>query len=123
MAERQQAFVLQPGEGRSIDMGNFSMSVKASGDDTSGVSFGRRHCSNLLPGPTSPLASGLTPTTGPRLAEGTTIRSGAASGVATKRSVALYRLAEFSPPKLIGQNVAQASSNHCMVVHEEDFHG
>ncbi|TMC61447.1 MAG: cupin domain-containing protein [Chloroflexi bacterium] len=37
MAERQQAFVLQPGEGRSIDMGNFSMSVKASGDDTSGA--------------------------------------------------------------------------------------
>ena len=35
MAERQQAFVLQPGEGRSIEMGNFSMSVKASGDDTS----------------------------------------------------------------------------------------
>jgi mannose-6-phosphate isomerase-like protein (cupin superfamily) len=37
MAERQRAFVLQPGDGRSIDMGNFSMSVKASDDYTSGA--------------------------------------------------------------------------------------
>ena len=29
------AFVLDPGEGRSIDLGNFGMSVKATGDDTS----------------------------------------------------------------------------------------
>ena len=29
------AFVLGPGEGRSIDLGNFRMSVKASSDDTS----------------------------------------------------------------------------------------
>ena len=29
------AFVIGPGEGRSIDLGNFSMSVKATGDDTS----------------------------------------------------------------------------------------
>lgn len=32
--ERAQAFVLQPGKGRDIDMGNFRMSLKASGDDT-----------------------------------------------------------------------------------------
>jgi mannose-6-phosphate isomerase-like protein (cupin superfamily) len=28
------AFILQPGEGRTIDLGNFGMSVKASADDT-----------------------------------------------------------------------------------------
>jgi len=31
------AFVLGPGEGRSIDLGNFAMSVKAAGDDTGGA--------------------------------------------------------------------------------------
>jgi quercetin dioxygenase-like cupin family protein len=31
------AFVLRPGEGRSIDLGNFEMSLKASGDDTGGA--------------------------------------------------------------------------------------
>ena len=30
-------FVLQPGEGRLIDLGGFSMSVKATGDETDGV--------------------------------------------------------------------------------------
>lgn len=30
------ALVLRPGEGRDIDMGNFRMSLKASGDDTAG---------------------------------------------------------------------------------------
>jgi mannose-6-phosphate isomerase-like protein (cupin superfamily) len=30
------AFVLQPGAGRSIDLGNFAMTVKASPDETSG---------------------------------------------------------------------------------------
>ena len=30
------AFVLRPGEGRSIDMGTFAMSVKAASDDTGG---------------------------------------------------------------------------------------
>jgi hypothetical protein len=30
----QRAFVLAPGEGRSIDLGNFAMSVKAAADDT-----------------------------------------------------------------------------------------
>lgn len=29
------AFVLGPGEGRSIDLGNFTMSVKAAADETS----------------------------------------------------------------------------------------
>ena len=29
--------VLRPGDGRSIDLGNFAMSVKASGDDTGGA--------------------------------------------------------------------------------------
>ena len=31
------AFVLRPGEGRPIDLGNFRMSVKATGDDTGGT--------------------------------------------------------------------------------------
>jgi len=31
---RSRAFVLRPGEGRDVDMGNFRMSLKASGDDT-----------------------------------------------------------------------------------------
>jgi mannose-6-phosphate isomerase-like protein (cupin superfamily) len=31
------AFVLRPGEGRSIDLGNFVMSVKAAGDETGGA--------------------------------------------------------------------------------------
>ena len=31
------SYVLQPGEGRSIDLGAFSMSVKATGDDTRGL--------------------------------------------------------------------------------------
>jgi len=31
------AFVLRPGEGRSIDLGNFAMSLKASADDTGGA--------------------------------------------------------------------------------------
>jgi len=30
-------YVLQPGEGRNIDLGAFSMSVKATGDDTGGL--------------------------------------------------------------------------------------
>jgi mannose-6-phosphate isomerase-like protein (cupin superfamily) len=37
MAEREQAYVLQPGEGRLIDMGTFTMSVKARDDDASGA--------------------------------------------------------------------------------------
>lgn len=32
-----QGFVLQPGEGRAIDLGNFDMCVKASADDTGGA--------------------------------------------------------------------------------------
>jgi mannose-6-phosphate isomerase-like protein (cupin superfamily) len=32
-----EAFVLGPGEGRSIDLGNFAMSVKATGDATAGA--------------------------------------------------------------------------------------
>lgn len=31
------AYVLRPGEGRSIDLGNFAMSVKATGPETGGV--------------------------------------------------------------------------------------
>jgi mannose-6-phosphate isomerase-like protein (cupin superfamily) len=31
------AFVLRPGEGRSIDLGTFEMSVKAAGDETGGA--------------------------------------------------------------------------------------
>lgn len=34
---RPRAFVLRPGEGRDIDMGNFRMSLKASGEDTEGA--------------------------------------------------------------------------------------
>lgn len=34
MTEPRRPFVLPPGEGRAIDMGNFRMSLKASGDDT-----------------------------------------------------------------------------------------
>jgi mannose-6-phosphate isomerase-like protein (cupin superfamily) len=30
-------FVLRPGQGRSIDLGNFAMSLKASGDETGGA--------------------------------------------------------------------------------------
>ena len=33
----RRAFVLMPGEGRSIDMGAFAMSVKASSDETAGA--------------------------------------------------------------------------------------
>ena len=32
--QRDMAFVLRPGEGRDIDMGNFRMSLKAAGEDT-----------------------------------------------------------------------------------------
>jgi mannose-6-phosphate isomerase-like protein (cupin superfamily) len=32
--QRERPFVLRPGEGRDIDMGNFRMSLKASGEDT-----------------------------------------------------------------------------------------
>ena len=32
--QRGRAFVLRPGEGRDVDMGNFRMSLKASGGDT-----------------------------------------------------------------------------------------
>lgn len=32
--QRSRAFVLRPGEGRDIDMGNFRMSLKASAEDT-----------------------------------------------------------------------------------------
>ncbi|HET7676763.1 MAG TPA: cupin domain-containing protein [Candidatus Limnocylindrales bacterium] len=32
--ERSRAFVLRPGEGRDIDLGNFRMSLKASGEET-----------------------------------------------------------------------------------------
>jgi quercetin dioxygenase-like cupin family protein len=31
------AFVLRPGDGRSIDLGNFEMSLKATGEDTAGA--------------------------------------------------------------------------------------
>ncbi len=37
MAGAGEAFVLAPGEGRSIDLGVFGMTVKASSDDTDGV--------------------------------------------------------------------------------------
>jgi mannose-6-phosphate isomerase-like protein (cupin superfamily) len=36
-ASAGQAFVLKPGEGRSIDLGDFRMSIKASGDETAGA--------------------------------------------------------------------------------------
>lgn len=38
MPEAQGGFVLEPGDGRLIDMGNFTMVVKATGDDT-GAAF------------------------------------------------------------------------------------
>jgi hypothetical protein len=31
MTDAERAFILRPGEGRSIDLGNFAMSLKASG--------------------------------------------------------------------------------------------
>ena len=37
MPPRPRAFVLRPGEGRAIDLGNFQMTVKASVDHTGGV--------------------------------------------------------------------------------------
>src|ERR1043166_2369259 len=37
--------------------------------------------------------------------------------------VGVAGLAEFGPAQSVGQDVAQASPNHCMVVHEKDFHG
>ena len=37
MAESSGAIVLRPGEGRAIDLGNFAMSLKASGDETGGA--------------------------------------------------------------------------------------
>jgi mannose-6-phosphate isomerase-like protein (cupin superfamily) len=37
MGDRGTAFVLRPGEGRSIDLGNFVMSVKATADETGGA--------------------------------------------------------------------------------------
>jgi mannose-6-phosphate isomerase-like protein (cupin superfamily) len=37
MARPGQAYVLAPGEGRSIDLGSFGMTVKASRDETDGV--------------------------------------------------------------------------------------
>ena len=38
MADRPDtAFVLRPGEGRSIDLGNFKMSLKATGEETEGA--------------------------------------------------------------------------------------
>ncbi len=37
MAGASEAFVLAPGEGRSIDLGTFGMTVKASWDETDGV--------------------------------------------------------------------------------------
>ena len=36
-ARPDRVFVLRPGDGRSIDLGNFAMSLKASGDDTDGA--------------------------------------------------------------------------------------
>jgi len=37
MAGASEAYVLAPGEGRSIDLGAFAMTVKANSDDTNGV--------------------------------------------------------------------------------------
>ncbi len=37
MSEGGSGFVLMPGEGRAIDLGNFGMSVKATGDETGGL--------------------------------------------------------------------------------------
>ena len=38
--QRGRAFVLRPGEGRDVDMGNFRMSLKAAGEDTADVYAG-----------------------------------------------------------------------------------
>src|SRR2546426_712142 len=56
-----------------------------SGDGTSGVPRGRRHCSKSLPVRIAPVAPGLTLTTGPFLAVGTTI--GPAAPVVRKGQV------------------------------------
>ena len=37
MSDGGTGFVLMPGEGRAIDLGNFGMSVKATGDETGGL--------------------------------------------------------------------------------------
>ena len=37
MAQASKPLVLRPGEGRRIDLGNFAMSLKASGDETEGA--------------------------------------------------------------------------------------
>ncbi len=37
MGDRGTAFVLVPGEGRAVDLGNFAMSVKATTDETGGA--------------------------------------------------------------------------------------
>src|SRR5258708_35526176 len=37
MAGASEAYVLGPGEGRSIDLGSFAMTVKANSDETNGV--------------------------------------------------------------------------------------
>ena len=37
MTDPDRPLVLRPGKGRSIDLGNFAMSLKASGDDTAGA--------------------------------------------------------------------------------------
>jgi mannose-6-phosphate isomerase-like protein (cupin superfamily) len=37
MGDRGTAFVLRPGEGRAVDLGNFAMSVKATADETGGA--------------------------------------------------------------------------------------
>jgi mannose-6-phosphate isomerase-like protein (cupin superfamily) len=37
MHDRGRAFALRPGEGRSVDLGNFVMSVKATADETGGA--------------------------------------------------------------------------------------
>lgn len=59
MAGTGKAFVRAPGEGRSIDLGAFEMTVKASGDETGGLfslleageppRFGRRSKSITTP--------------------------------------------------------------------------
>ena len=46
MAKTTEAFVLQPGAGRQIDLGGFAMSVKATGEQTGGA-FGL--IDNLMP--------------------------------------------------------------------------
>lgn len=37
MTDSGRTIILRPGEGRSIDLGNFAMSLKASGEDTAGA--------------------------------------------------------------------------------------